>query len=81
MCSLVVPRLKTHRCPPRRGETRDLAMSSSSSDGSNAAESDDDEFFATVLDELPPVRGAFAYGSAVFGQRDDGLTRRSRWLT
>ena len=44
-------------------------MSSSSSDGSNAAESDDDEFFATVLDELPPVHGAFAYGSAVFGQR------------
>ena len=42
--------MKTHRCPPRRGETRDLAhgMSSSSSDGSNATESDDDEFFATV---------------------------------
>ena len=51
-------------------------MSSSSSDGSNAAESDDDEFFATVLDELPPVRGAFAYGSAVFGQRGYTVAQR-----
>ena len=31
--------------------------------------SDDDSFFADALSEFPPVHAAFAYGSAVFGQR------------
>ena len=57
--------------------TRARARITMSSDSSDPQLDDGDAFMAAVLQEFPPVCAAFAYGSAIFGQRGYSIAQRN----